>query len=275
MQSIENSCTIACFGSGGLAWSLLPALCGCGCRVEQVFSRSMANAQPLAKLINAAAIDHAEQYDHNADIAILAIADDAIEAMLPLFKDKNSMVIHTAGAVPLNVFEHKGIKNYGVLYPLQTFTRGRTIDLSGVPIFVEANNDANTSLLLTLAGKISHNVHVMPSDKRLRLHVAAVFAGNFTNHCLTIAADILNEYGMPANIISPLVNETINKALSCSNPSAMQTGPAIRGSHETMQKHLNTLQNQPMLQQLYRLMSQSIACIGKQCAMQPVAANVS
>jgi predicted short-subunit dehydrogenase-like oxidoreductase (DUF2520 family) len=259
MAANRNIRRIVCFGSGGMAWSLLPALQRAGCHTAQVFSPTAANASTLAMFVGAQTIDCAQCYDRSADLAILAVPDDAVADMLPLFRNEKIMVAHTAGSLSMHVFENQGITNYGVIYPLQTFSRGSAINMAGVPIFVEANNDANAALLLDLAHAISGNAQYMSSQRRMGLHLAAVFACNYVNHCMAIAADIMQENGIPLSVIHPLVRQTIDKALAAANPRCVQTGPAMRGDITTMQKHLELLKNNPARQQLYRLMAQSIA----------------
>jgi predicted short-subunit dehydrogenase-like oxidoreductase (DUF2520 family) len=258
---MKNHCDIkqiACFGSGGVAWSLLSALYEAGYGITQVFSPHLENAVALAVQVNAKAIDSTDQYRSGADLVILAIPDDAVAATLPLFENDNALIVHTAGALPLQVFDNHHIANYGVLYPLQTFTRKRRIDMAEVPILIETNTDANTERLFLLSKSILCNPYQITSAQRLRLHLAAVFACNFTNHCLSIAADILQQSGIAPDILHTLIRETINKALSATHPQDVQTGPALRGDYHTMQKHLTLLQNNPLYANLYQMLSDSI-----------------
>jgi predicted short-subunit dehydrogenase-like oxidoreductase (DUF2520 family) len=264
---------IVCFGSGGVAWSLLPALYEAGCEIAQVFSPHIDNARTLAALVDAQAIDKVDKVDNvdnvdnvdsvdrycrNADLVVLAVPDDAVAKLLPVFRNNDALVVHTAGALPMQVFENQDIANYGVLYPLQTFTRRRTITMTNTPIFVEANTESNHKKLFALAERISCNVHNITSTERLWLHLSAVFACNFTNHCLSIAADIVRNSNMPADILHPIVHETIAKALSAEHPRSMQTGPALRSDHATMHKHIDLLKNEPLLRKIYEAMSDSI-----------------
>ena len=248
---------IACFGSGGAAWSLVPALYEAGYVITQVFSRRLANAQALAEQVRAQAISSPADYRRNADLVLLAVPDDAIAAMLPIFRGDNALAAHLAGAVPLDVFG-RDIARCGVLYPLQTFTRRQRIEVGDVPFFVEGNTTHSAEQLLNVARRISRRVCQMSSAERLRLHLAAVFASNFTNHCLSIAADLLLQSGIPADVVRPLVSETIRKALSAAHPRSVQSGPALRGDHATIHKHLALLQNNDTLRKIYLLLSESI-----------------
>jgi predicted short-subunit dehydrogenase-like oxidoreductase (DUF2520 family) len=248
---------IACFGSGGVPWSLLPALYESGFEITQIFSPHIENAQSLAMLVNAHAICNIAHYNI-ADMVILAVPDSAVNMLLPIFKDTDTLTLHTAGSLSLQVFENQGIANYGVLYPLQTFTRGQRLNMLNIPIFVEGNSEANLDKLTRLAQNISDNVIAMTSAQRLYLHVAAVFACNFTNHCLSIATDILTKHNIDTQVIQQLVIQTMNKAISAQHPRLAQTGPAIRHDRSTMRRHLDILQKEVILCKLYKLMSESI-----------------
>ncbi|WP_047245440.1 Rossmann-like and DUF2520 domain-containing protein [Maribacter thermophilus] len=188
-----------------------------------------------------------------ADIYIMAIKDDAI----PLVSDKlnvNGLLVHTSGSVPLTALsKHHDI---GVFYPLQTFTSGKKVDFKKIPICLEAQQEDSLKLLQKLAGHISNTVETIDSEKRKALHVAAVFANNFTNHLYHIANDICNEHQIDFTILKPLINETANK-LNVLSPKEAQTGPARRGDQKTLHNHLRLLKV-GQHREIYKLMSNSI-----------------
>jgi predicted short-subunit dehydrogenase-like oxidoreductase (DUF2520 family) len=148
-------------------------------------------------------------------------------------------------------------ENFGVLYPLQTFSRRREIDLKNVPVMVEANRIDNEDLLLDLARHLSEKVMVVDSVKRQYLHIAAVFASNFSNHMYDIARSVLEEQGLDFELLSPLILETAEKATTV-GPGKAQTGPARRRDEEVMQKHLEMLKGNPAALEIYRRISDSI-----------------
>jgi predicted short-subunit dehydrogenase-like oxidoreductase (DUF2520 family) len=147
--------------------------------------------------------------------------------------------------------------NYGVLYPLQTFSFGKTVDFSQVPIAVEASSPEIAKQLEALAHKLSPKIVQMSSEQRLVLHIAAVFACNFSNHVFAIAQELLESKDIPFDYLRPLISETAAKVQQAL-PSEVQTGPAIRKDEKILQKHLDFLKDQPQLQEIYRLLSQSI-----------------
>jgi len=168
------------------------------------------------------------------------------------------MVVHTSGSTPMSVFEQYGIARYGVLYPLQTFSRQHGVNFLRVPIYVEGSSPLDTAELLFLARKLSMDVSQVDSEKRMLLHIAAVFACNFTNQMTVIAAQLVKNAGLSFASLKPLIEETYTKALAADNPYQVQTGPAVRGDMNTVQKHIDALSNQPLLQQIYRLISENI-----------------
>jgi predicted short-subunit dehydrogenase-like oxidoreductase (DUF2520 family) len=164
--------------------------------------------------------------------------------------------MHTAGSVPMDVFRDKAT-NYGVLYPLQTFTKSRSLDYSQIPFLTEANTPENLRMINHIATSVSKLVMEASSTQRLYLHLAAIFASNFSNHMYVLAEKLSNEYNMPFDLLKPLIAETTSKALGMS-PQIAQTGPAVRGNTAVMERHLDLLKDRPKLQELYRMISGSI-----------------
>ena len=148
-------------------------------------------------------------------------------------------------------------ENIGVFYPLQTFTSERAIELADVPILIEANRISNEDALLELAGRISKNTSVADSQRRERIHIAAVFAGNFSNHMYALAKKLLEDNGYDYELLAPLIRETAQKAIDV-DPMSAQTGPARREDQEIIDRHLQLLNNEPVIRELYEKISASI-----------------
>ena len=248
---------VVLLGSGNVASHLGNALVGAGHVVTQVYSRTRAHAQVLADALGATATDRLAAVDVHADIYVIAVKDDAIAAVAAqLPRTLKGVVAHTAGSVDMDVLAGH-VADYGVLYPLQTFSTAKAVDFSTVPLAVEASGDKAMARLQTAANSLSHRVFRCDSKQRLSLHVAAVFACNFTNHFYAIADDILNHYGLNFDLIRPLILETAHKAME-HQPNQVQTGPAVRNDRRTMEKHLELLGADPALAELYRLISKRI-----------------
>ena len=187
----------------------------------------------------------------NADITIVAVSDDAIAEVSS--KIKNSFVVHTSGACEIN--ELKNSTHKGVFYMLQTFSKNKEVNFREVPFCLEAENTKEQKLLEELAKAIGKNIYTVNSKQRKALHVAAVFVNNFTNHLYSTGNNICKQYGVPFEILYPLIKETANKVTYLS-PEKAQTGPAIRNDSKTIKNHLNLLSIQQ--QQIYTILTKSI-----------------
>jgi predicted short-subunit dehydrogenase-like oxidoreductase (DUF2520 family) len=101
-------------------------------------------------------------------------------------------------------------------------------------------------------------VYKVNSDKRRIIHLAAVFANNFTNYLFSLSAKILETNNIKFEILLPLINETIAK-ISKVNPVDAQTGPAKRNDKTVIKKHLKLLNHDSEVQKIYSVLSKSIA----------------
>jgi len=246
-----------CFiGAGNLATHLSIEMQVKGYSIVQVFSRTINSAERLAKKLKTTFTTSTKDITTDADIYFVAIKDDAIHGVLDQINFRNKKLVHCSGSLPLSVLE-KYSDNIGVLYPLQTFSKGRQLDFSSIPVFVEANLKENEDTLIEIACKISENVQVLDSDKRKSLHIAAVFACNFVNHFYTIASDYLASKNIPFEVLRPLILETALKVQEM-EPEKSQTGPAIRFDENIISAHLNELEGLDNFAELYKSSSKSI-----------------
>ncbi|ADV50636.1 Domain of unknown function DUF2520-containing protein [Cellulophaga algicola DSM 14237] len=189
-----------------------------------------------------------------ADVYIIAVSDDAIPEVSSKLKHVTGLVVHTSGSVSINALNT--CKNYGVFYPLQTFTKGKKVDFRPIPICIEAENEDNLKTLSFLAETISDKVYQISTEQRSHLHLAAVFVNNFTNYMYTIGNEICDDHKVPFEILEPLIKETSAKILTL-KPKEAQTGPARRNDVATMQRHLEQLKTKDK-KQIYKLLSESI-----------------
>jgi predicted short-subunit dehydrogenase-like oxidoreductase (DUF2520 family) len=199
-------------------------------------------------------------------VYLLAVPDAAVPELLSAVPwPAGAVVAHLAGAVPLAVFGAAPRVQGGVLYPLQTFSAGRVIDWPTVPLFVEAASEPAEAQLLALARSLSQQVALLGSAQRLRLHLGAVWASNFTNHLLGVAQALLAEASLPFELLHPLVRETVAKALAAQpSPFGVQTGPAVRHDAPTLAAHAAALAAHPAWQALYAQLSASIGAAAEE-----------
>lgn len=195
----------------------------------------------------------------DASVYVLAISDNAINEVAQNLPFENRLVVHTSGSAHLNII---GTKNkQGVFYPLQTFSKNKTVNFKSIPICIEAQFEDDFLLLTSLAVAISDKVYPISSLQRRKLHLVAVFVCNFVNHFYHIGASICEENEIPFEILQPLIEETAIKIKSLS-PAAAQTGPALRNDTETIAKHLELLQDETF-KELYILTTKSIQNVKK------------
>lgn len=242
---------ISFVGAGNLATHLAQALKEQGHQIAGVWSRTEPSARALARLLQCPWTTDITCLETNVDIVFFCVKDSCLEDLAGKV-DTSALCVHTAGSMPLEALPQK---HRGVLYPMQTFSKQRQVDFNRIPVFLEAEGGDERQTLWQLANSLSMNVSFLSSKQRATLHLAAVFACNFTNRCLDIAAELLESQGLSFQNMLPLVDETVNKVHTLS-PRQAQTGPAIRWDENVMQKHLSQLEG--IDKEIYRLMSLSI-----------------
>jgi predicted short-subunit dehydrogenase-like oxidoreductase (DUF2520 family) len=250
---------ISFIGSGNLAWHLAPALDNVGYAVKEVYSQDPKHARALVGRLYQADVKSTLDFStSSSDIFIIAVTDDAIrEIAQEIVLPEDSILVHTSGSQPLSVLDYAATSNIGVFYPLQTFSKAKKIDFSDIPIFIESEIDEVTKVLMKLGKSISKKVKPVSSDYRKALHVAAVFASNFSNHMLTISKNIADKHKIDFEVLKPLIAETLNKSINL-GPENAQTGPAKRGDMEILDRHLDFLSDDPAVAEIYKVISQHI-----------------
>lgn len=246
---------IVILGAGNVGTHLAWALKENGHDIVQIYSRTQLSAQELALQLDTDFCTSPVLLKE-ADLYIYALSDNALENVIQQVKITKGLHIHTAGSVSINIFGDK-FQNYGVFYPLQTFSKAIEVDFGKVPIFVEGNSDENASKLFSLANKLTNNAFKVNSAQRIQVHIAAVFACNFSNFFYSIASDILKKQAIPFDILKPLILETATK-IEKLQPYDAQTGPARRNDSITMAKQLEMITD-PQLKKIYVELSNLIA----------------
>ena len=246
-----------CFiGAGNLATRLAITFTNTGFEIVQVYSRTEDSAKLVAEKLNTKYTTQISSLVKDADIYFVALKDSAVQKVLNEFDFNDKLLVHCSGSMPMSVLSAYA-KDYGVFYPMQTFSKERNVDFKTIPIFIEANSEKTLDVLNELAHKISDSVTALDSEKRKSLHIAAVFACNFANHCYAMAAKYLESKDLPFEILRPLILETAQKVQEL-HPKDAQTGPAIRFDENIVNAHLNELKDKPDLQELYNSISKSI-----------------
>lgn len=254
---------VVVLGAGRVATHLVPALVHAGYDVAQVWSRTELSAHILAEPLGIPYTDDLSAIVPDADVYIACVADGALpevakEIVAHVQRPSHTVLfLHTAGSVSMDVWREAGATRYGILYPLQTFSKERSVDMCEVSLFVEASDEASLTAVEALAYGLSAKVYRADSRRRALLHVAAVFACNFTNAMYDAAHQLLATDDIPFDVLLPLIDETAAK-VHVLTPREAQTGPAVRGDVAVMQSHIDSLANNPDLQSLYAQISKMI-----------------
>ncbi|MBM3419866.1 MAG: DUF2520 domain-containing protein [Bacteroidetes bacterium] len=248
--------SIAIIGSGRVAGALARSFHRAGLRISAVISRNEKTAADLALTVGS--ISGSEyRIPPGTSIVIIAVPDSAIGHVASGLKtDGDTVVVHTSGSTGIDVFPD-GIPGYGVIYPLQTFTEGRELDMKQIHYFTEASSKDVHSLIDEVTRLLGPHIHHIDSESRRVLHLSAVFVSNFVNHMLYAGMSIAGEHDIDRMVFGPLIRETVQKAIEI-GPVAAQTGPAIRNDISTIEKHLLMLSFSDDLSNLYRVISDSI-----------------
>ncbi|MGM9694917.1 MAG: Rossmann-like and DUF2520 domain-containing protein [Alloprevotella sp.] len=275
--------SICLLGTGNVATRLTTALVQNGFRVVGVFGRELSRAERLAALVPGGTCLAAIRLEElpAADIYLFSLSDDALPKVAAQLSchlaarqavnaaarvgeettvgSSSPLWIHTAGSVSLQVFEGLTPRS-AVLYPLQTLSRSRNIDFrQEVPLFVEGSDESALAEVTALANALSSRVQSLDSERRKKLHLAAVFACNFVNHCYDLAFQLMEEADADPAWLTPLIDETARKIHHLS-PREAQTGPAARNDRSVMERQIEWLGQHETMKEIYRLMSQSIVC---------------
>lgn len=249
--------TVTLIGAGNVATHLGKALLKAGCEIKQVYSPTGQTAKILAKKLKAQAIDIVKAIDYKGlDLVIVAIKDDAVAHLAPQLQAKQTLVVHTSGTLEVEVLAPAGA-NIGVLYPFQTFSKQAKVNFSQVPLFYQANSPAQQKRLGALAALLSNNSHPITNAQRSQLHIAGVFAANFTNYMYALAKEITDANGIPFETLIPLIQQTAEKVKYLA-PHDAQTGPARRGDKQVIAQHTKLLETNKKVKEIYKLLSANI-----------------
>jgi predicted short-subunit dehydrogenase-like oxidoreductase (DUF2520 family) len=247
---------IVLIGTGNVATVLGRRLREAGHRIVQVFGRNASAASKLAYEFDTGSTNYWSVIRKDADVYLIAVADEAIHEVAKHVHVPGKVVAHTAASVKKDVLKSMS-HHYGVFYPLQSL-RKEMKDVPEIPVFIDANDDVARKKLEELARSMSQDQVVIAGDgERLRMHIAAVMVSNFVNHLYALAEDFCKKEGIDFKQLLPLIAETATRLINTS-PSETQTGPAIRKDEPTLQQHLAFLEKYPQMKKIYEVMTDSI-----------------
>lgn len=258
MEGMEIK-TISFAGAGNVACNLAPALLKAGFAISGIIGRNQEHAANLARSVNARHLASVAELDNETDLLILALPDQAIPVFAQSLKNAgiyNGLVAHTSGSQSLGALQQY-IADSGVFYPLQSFTRYTHPDIAHVPFCIEGATPEISRQLSAVASALSADIRMMDTAQRASIHLAAVFASNFSNFMYSVADCLLGKAGIETDILLPLIRETALR-IKGNDAALLQTGPAVRRDWSTIDMHLNMLRNNPDLKEIYKIISDNI-----------------
>lgn len=247
---------ISIIGSGNVAWHLAMALKASGNNILQITGRNENAVNEIAANVSAKPNYSFQKIDTENDLILLCVKDDAIEQVAKLLPKTSAILAHTSGFRSKDSLAECS-KKYGVFYPLQTMKKGVKIPFVTVPFLIEGNSEEVTNSLSSIAAQLSNSVHTVNELQRQYIHIAAVFANNFTNHLYELAENILSSQNLSLDLLRPLMAQSAENVQQFS-PSKLQTGPAARKDFFTIEAHLKLLSSDEEMTKVYRIITESI-----------------
>lgn len=247
---------IVFIGAGNVATHLATEFYQKGVEIIQVYSRTKKSAKELAEKTNADYTNDLSKIYKEADVYVYSVSDDVLFEVISNIKVADTLHIHTSGSSSLDIF-FDSYYNTGVLYPLQTFSKNKKVSFSKIPFFIEGANEEKQEQIRTLASLLSEKIYIADSERRKKLHIAAVFVCNFVNHMYEIGAELIAEAGFSFDVLRPLIEETTEK-ISILTPYQAQTGPAVRNDRRIIEEHLQALEDKRDLADLYSIINEDI-----------------
>jgi len=227
-------------------------------QIQEIYSRNYKEVQFFSQRVNARALKNISKLNIDIDILIIAITDRSIKDILKLIPKGNYLVLHTSGAVSIDIFKTFNFRNYGVIYPLYSFSKNRKINFKSIPLMIEASNNEALEKLKILSKNISEIVLELNSEERKQYHLSSVIVNNFSNHIWSMTQDLLKKQSLDFEYLKPILKQTCSNALEFDNLEDLQTGPAKRQDFNVIDTHLEILKENLSLKEIYKKMTESI-----------------
>ncbi|MGL1885724.1 MAG: DUF2520 domain-containing protein [Reichenbachiella sp.] len=248
---------VTIIGTGKVAQSFIQSFISLG-QLNEVYGRNELVLNSIKE--QHANIDTTTSLDFrksSSTIFIICVSDSAIELIaqstsFPI----EATVVHTSGTVNIETLAGT-TAHFGIFYPLQTFSPVALDSLKEIPLLIEASNKGCEEKLLSFAQQVSNQAQITTTKDRQRLHIAAVFASNFTNRMLFAAETILKDTNLSFDLLKPLVQQSIKNVFDQGAQNSL-TGPAQRKDKKTVDHHTSQLNDQPALLDLYKTISSFI-----------------
>ena len=266
MSASTDSVKIAVIGAGRVGTTLALAAYKNGYRVSAIAGRNTANVDRAAKLTHARACSIFEA-PNGADIVLLTVADDAIEAICTEMSQEKSfsqgqVVAHCSGVLTSDVLrtaqESCGAR-IASAHPMQSFSTSDSAlnAMPGTYWFCEGETEALLLLsqFITMIGGIPNEIS---AEKKTLYHSASVIGSNYLVGIIDAALRAAELAGLERHLawqaLSPIVKKTVDNVDILGTVGAL-TGPIARGDLNTVRMHLAALdKSDPELAKAYRAM---------------------
>lgn len=248
---------VVIIGSGNLAETLARAISESDLQLISIVAR---NGQRAKEIAQKTATNWSQDFNSipEADIYLISVSDRAVgEVAERLHLSPHAVVAHTAGAVALETIPER-FEQRAVFYPLQTFTKGRSLNFEEIPLFIETSSEEVRIRVEEFAHHLVKKVYYADSEKRGRIHLAGVFANNFSNCMYHLGEEVMRSIGLDFEVLKPLIRETAAKACDAKSPTDVQTGPAVRGDKPTLERHCGIMGENEEMKDIYLKISQII-----------------
>ena len=247
--------SVSIIGTGNVAHWFVHAFQKAGITLHQIYGRDLTKCQKLAESCGAEAIQDLSKLKKNSDLYLFSIKDDCYEEVVSQIPFELPLAVLTSGTVSARVLAPVAPR-FGTIYPCQTLNSGMDFSTVEVPLCVEGGDGETEALLLQLATRLSENTIILHEEERRQLHLAAVFACNFTNALYGVAFDLLKNAKIEPTVLLPLLQNSLKK-LNAMTPEEAQTGPAVRNDKKVIDKHLDMLQD-AQYREIYEILTQEI-----------------
>jgi len=245
-------------GTGNMAWFLAQKLTSAGHHCTGIWGRNAEAADILATDIRIRPYDSlSEIRDGDMDMCFLTLSDVAIETIAKKLSFEKTVLVHTAGSVPINVLTPHA-RDCAVLWPVYSILKNNLPRHRNVPCAWEGTTDKAKRYVQSIAHGLTDVLFEARGDQRRWLHLSAVIGNNFINHLMAVCEQICREQQLPFDIMQPIIKQTFER-IADHHPHDLQTGPAKRGDTITIGNQTDLLKQHPDWQAVYKAITASIA----------------
>jgi predicted short-subunit dehydrogenase-like oxidoreductase (DUF2520 family) len=249
--------TYTIVGTGNIAWFLGKKLSAAGHQCTGVYGRNPVAVQELAEVLLSDVWGDLEALKgKECDFCFLAVSDHAVEQIAAQLRFNHTVLMHTAGAVSLNVLTQAS-KDCAVLWPIYSIQKNSPPAHRNIPCGWEAYSPKAERYVQSAGHAFSDNLFETKEEQRKWLHLAAVYGNNFINHIVSVCEQICKENNLPFQAVYPIIEQTFEK-IKNNSPKANQTGPAVRKDNTTIREHLQLLEPHKEWQRIYESITDSI-----------------